>query len=105
MKLSSIKVSYKLWGLISSLVTLLIAFSAIAYSELHSELLSARQLQVKEQVDSAYSLVKYYGDQASVIGEDQAKQSALAALSALRFGDDGYFWVNAHANQTAHAPF
>ncbi|SHF92970.1 methyl-accepting chemotaxis sensory transducer with Cache sensor [Marinomonas polaris DSM 16579] len=94
MKLSSIKVSYKLWALIGTLVTLLIVFSAMAYSELHSELLNARQLQVKEQVDSAYSLVKYYGDQAPIIGEEQAKQSALAALSALRFGDDGYFWVN-----------
>ncbi|WP_421855988.1 methyl-accepting chemotaxis protein [Marinomonas sp.] len=94
MKLSSIKVSYKLWGLICTLVTLLIVFSAMAYSELHSELLNARQLQVKEQVDSAYSLVKYYGEQAPVIGEEKAKQSALAALSALRFGDDGYFWVN-----------
>ena len=94
MKLSSIKVSYKLWGLIATLVTLLIVFSALAYSELHTELLNARQLQVKEQVDNAYSLVKYYGDQASTIGEDQAKQSALKALSALRFGDDGYFWVN-----------
>ncbi|QUX90666.1 methyl-accepting chemotaxis protein [Marinomonas sp. A3A] len=94
MKLSSIKVSYKLWGLIGTLVTLLIIFSAIAYNELHSELLNARQLQVKEQVDSAYSLVKYYGDQAPIIGEEQAKQSALAALSALRFGDNGYFWVN-----------
>jgi methyl-accepting chemotaxis protein len=105
MKLSSIKVSYKLWGLISALVTLLIVFSAIAYSELHSELLSARQLQVKEQVDSAYSLVKYYGDQASVIGDDQAKQSALAALSALRFGDDGYFWVNDMQTKLLMHPF
>ncbi|PYF80975.1 methyl-accepting chemotaxis sensory transducer with Cache sensor [Marinomonas alcarazii] len=94
MNLSSIKVSYKLWALISALVMLLVIFSAIAYSELHSELLNARQLQVKEQVDNAYSLVEYYGDQASIIGEEQAKKSALAAIAALRFGKDGYFWVN-----------
>ncbi|MDP5055765.1 MAG: methyl-accepting chemotaxis protein [Marinomonas hwangdonensis] len=94
MKLSSIKVSYKLWGLIGALVALLIAFSAITYSELYHELVNARKLHVKEQVDNAHSLVKYYGDQSAIIGEEQAKQSALAALAALRFGDDGYFWVN-----------
>lgn len=105
MKLSSIKVSYKLWGLIATLVTLLIVFSAMAYSELHSELLNARQLQVKEQVDSAYSLVKYYGDQAAIIGEAQAKQSALKALSALRFGDEGYFWVNDMQTKLLMHPF
>ncbi|RNF48817.1 methyl-accepting chemotaxis protein [Marinomonas hwangdonensis] len=94
MKLSSIKVSYKLWGLIGALVALLIAFSVITYSELYHELVNARKLHVKEQVDNAHSLVKYYGDQSAIIGEEQAKQSALAALAALRFGDDGYFWVN-----------
>jgi len=94
MKLSSIKVSYKLWGLIAALVALLIAFSVITYSELYHELVNARKLHVKEQVDNAHSLVKYYGDQSAIIGEEQAKQSALAALAALRFGDDGYFWVN-----------
>ncbi|UTW00322.1 methyl-accepting chemotaxis protein [Marinomonas rhizomae] len=105
MKLSSIKVSYKLWGLIATLVTLLIVFSAMAYNELHSELLNARQLQVKEQVDSAYSLVKHYGDQAPIIGEAQAKQSALKALSALRFGDEGYFWVNDMQTKLLMHPF
>lgn len=105
MKLSSIKVSYKLWGLIATLVTLLIVFSAMAYNELHSELLNARQLQVKEQVDSAYSLVKHFGDQAPIIGEAQAKQSALKALSAIRFGDEGYFWVNDMQTKLLMHPF
>lgn len=105
MKLSSIKVSHKLWGLIIVLVALLVTFSATTYRELYAELLQARQLQVKEQVDNAYSLVAFYADQADTIGEDNAKQSALAALSALRFGEDGYFWVNDMQTKLLMHPF
>ncbi|MBR7889145.1 methyl-accepting chemotaxis protein [Marinomonas sp. A79] len=94
MSLSSIKISYKLWGLIATLVTLLLVFSITTYNELYNQLLNARQQQVKEQVDNAYSLVNFYGKQAQYIGEEKAKQSALEAIAALRFGDSGYFWVN-----------
>ncbi|MCB5162284.1 methyl-accepting chemotaxis protein [Marinomonas algarum] len=94
MSLSSIKIRYKLWGLIATLVTLLLVFTITTYSELYNQLLDARQQQVKEQVDNAYSLVNHYGQQAQYIGEEKAKKSALEAIAALRFGDNGYFWIN-----------
>lgn len=94
MTLTNLKVSQKLWILISTLVALLIVFEGIAYSGLYKEQLDNRKLQVKEQVSNAHSLLVYYATQAPILGEEEAKRQALAALSALRFGDDGYFWVN-----------
>ena len=94
MSLSNLKVSQKLWLLIGALVALLIIFEGIAYSGLYKELLDNRKLQVKEQVSNAHSLLVYYAKQESILGEEEAKKQALAALSALRFGDGGYFWVN-----------
>lgn len=94
MALTNLKVSQKLWILISTLVALLIVFEGIAYSGLYKEQLDNRKLQVKEQVSNAHSLLVYYATQAPILGEEEAKKQALAALSALRFGDGGYFWVN-----------
>ena len=94
MTLTNLKVSQKLWILISTLVALLIVFEGIAYSGLYNEQLDNRKLQVKEQVSNAHSLLVYYATQAPTLGEGRSQKQALAALSALRFGDDGYFWVN-----------
>ncbi|NLQ19012.1 methyl-accepting chemotaxis protein [Marinomonas sp. M1K-6] len=94
MTLTNLKVSQKLWLLISMLVVLLIVFEGIAYSSLYKEQLDNRKTQVKEQVSNAHSLLVYYAKQESALGEEEAKKQALAALSALRFGKNGYFWVN-----------
>lgn len=85
MSLSNLKVSQKLWILIGALVALLIIFEGIAYSGLYKEQLDNRKIQVKEQVSNAHSLLVYYAKQESILGEEEAKKQALAALSALRW--------------------
>ncbi|MBJ7550867.1 methyl-accepting chemotaxis protein [Marinomonas ostreistagni] len=104
MKLTNIKVSRKLWGLIAILVSLLVIFEFNAYYTQYHEALDARKLQVKEQVDNAYSLVKFYHDQSSVLGEKEAKERALQAVAALRYGDGGYFWVNDYQHKLLMHP-
>lgn len=94
MKLTNVKVSRKLWGLIAILVSLLVIFEFDAYYKQYNESLEARKQQVKEQVENAYSLIQYYHDQASIIGEEAAKEQALKAVAALRYGSGGYFWIN-----------
>lgn len=94
MKLTNVKVSRKLWGLIAILVSLLVIFEFDAYYNQYNESLKARKQQVKEQVENAYSLIQYYHDQASIIGEEAAKEQALKAVAALRYGSGGYFWIN-----------
>ncbi|MEC8080452.1 MAG: methyl-accepting chemotaxis protein [Pseudomonadota bacterium] len=94
MKLTNIKVSRKLWGLIAILVSLLVIFEFDAYYKQYNDSLKARKQQVKEQVENAYSLIQYYHDQAPVIGEETAKEQALKAVAALRYGSGGYFWIN-----------
>jgi methyl-accepting chemotaxis protein len=94
MILNAFKVSHKLWALIITLVMLLVVFEGSAYTGMYNELLQARKHQVKSQVENAYSLLAFYASQAPTIGEEEAKKSALAALSNLRYGESGYFWVN-----------
>ncbi|SBS32299.1 Methyl-accepting chemotaxis protein 4 [Marinomonas aquimarina] len=94
MNIANIKVSQKLWGLIAILVSLLVIFEVDAYMGQYRSALDDRKMQVKEQVENAFSLLQYYHDQAPIIGEAQAKEQALNALAALRYGEGGYFWVN-----------
>jgi methyl-accepting chemotaxis protein len=94
MILNAFKVSHKLWALIITLVMLLVVFEGAAYTGMYSELLTARKHQVKSQVENAYSLLAFYAAQAPTIGEEAAKKNALEAISNLRYGESGYFWVN-----------
>lgn len=72
----------------------MITFETAAYTELYDTLLNGRKQQVKEQVENAYSLINHYVDKTNELGKDEAQRQALEAVSSLRFGDKGYFWVN-----------
>ncbi|WP_245957931.1 methyl-accepting chemotaxis protein [Marinomonas piezotolerans] len=94
MTLNDISVRKKLWGLIGLLIALLLAFEVVAYTSLYRELLDDRKAQVKEQVESAYSLISYYESQSDQLGLETAQQQAKQAIAALRYGNGGYFWIN-----------
>ncbi len=62
--------------------------------------------RIKEQVDSALSIIKYYGEQATAgtITELEAQAYAKDAIKALAYGDDGYFWIDdTKGNLIAHS--
>ena len=87
-------VAKKLALLIGLLFTTLTLIEVNSLYRLYDELLSARKVQVQEQVQSATSLIQYFYDQTSELGESEAKKQALAAVASLRYGDNGYFWIN-----------
>jgi len=94
--LSQFKVGHKLWG-IAALVftgTALIAF--ISLLSLRTSLLDDRKVQTQFLVESAYSILENYHQRftSGQLSEPEAKQQALENIGALRYGDNGYFWIN-----------
>lgn len=87
-------VARKLALLIGLLFATLTLIELNSLYRLYDELLSARKAQVQEQVQSASSLIQHYYDQRAELGESAAKEQALAAIAALRYGKNGYFWIN-----------
>ena len=87
-------VARKLALLIGLLFTTLTLLELNSLYRLYDELLSARKVQVQEQVQSAATLVDYYREQIPQLGEAEAKKQALAAVASLRYGTNGYFWIN-----------
>lgn len=86
--------SVKLGALICSLLLFLLLTELNSLRVLKNELLTSKKAQVKEQVESAYSLIDHYYQQSNTLGEAEAKKRALEAVSALRYSKNGYFWVN-----------
>lgn len=87
-------VARKLALLIGLLFATLTLVELNSLYRLYDELLSARKVQVQEQVQSATSLIQHYYDKRTELGETEAKKQALDAVASLRYGKNGYFWIN-----------
>ncbi len=59
-------------------------------------IMEERERSVQQAVESAHSLVLYFHGQiaAGKLDEEAAKRGAIAALRALRYGGNEYFWIN-----------
>lgn len=62
--------------------------------QIGTHLLKATQHQLQTDIDIAATLVNYYQKQEKSLGKELAQQQALEALSALRYDEKNYFWVN-----------
>lgn len=88
-------------ALVIVLLTALVGVSAqrilaqIADAE-YDLLLSRYDELIRTQVQTAVSLIDHYYERAQTgeIGLDQARVSAADALRELRYGEEGYFWVD-----------
>jgi methyl-accepting chemotaxis protein len=77
------------------LVGLTLLVTELLVSE-RSLILQERQLGVQQAVESAHSLVLHYQAQVAngKLSDDAARQAAMAAIKALRYGASEYFWIN-----------
>ncbi|MGE5478454.1 MAG: methyl-accepting chemotaxis protein [Bacteroidales bacterium] len=69
---------------------------ALGLSNLRSELLDGRRIKTQHLVEVGHGLVRHYVAEAKAgrMSQEQAQTAALAALKALRYGGNEYFWVN-----------
>nr|WP_246365076.1 methyl-accepting chemotaxis protein [Gellertiella hungarica] len=67
-----------------------------AFYESHAQILAEREAVLKAVDDSALSVLSFYEEQerSGAISRDTAQKEALAQLSRLRYGENGYVWVN-----------
>ena len=80
-------------------VICILGISCLAGYLLTSErtlVMGERERSVQQAVESAHSLVLYFHGQiaAGKLDEASAKRAAMAALRALRYGANEYFWIN-----------
>jgi len=94
--LRNIRISQRIWLiLIIALVSTLTA-EGLSLSHLHKEIRQAEITKATHLVEVAHDLMAFYHKK-ELNGEltgEQARQQALAALAAVRYSGNEYYWVN-----------
>ncbi len=91
-----LSVSRLLGWLVVSAVLAMLALVAIVMVSERSLILQERQASVRQAVETAHGVIAHFHEQASkgALTEDEAKQRAMAAVRALRYSGNEYFWIN-----------
>lgn len=95
-RLFSLNISKKLWLIAASAALGIVFLAAVFLLSERSLILEERRSSVRQNVETAYSILAYYQDLAAkgALPEHAAKQSAMAAVKALRYSGQEYFWIN-----------
>ena len=95
-KIFSLSLTKKLWLQAGWTVASIIGVTIACLVLERQLILEEKQENVRAEIQTAYGIVAHFHDLAvnGSVPEDQAKQSALATLKALRYDNNEYFWVN-----------
>jgi methyl-accepting chemotaxis protein len=93
---STMSVSRCLGFLVSSAVLGIAILATIFLFSERALIMAERQSGVQQTVELAHGLLAHYQTQAAQgkLPEDQARTQALAAIKALRYSGQEYFWIN-----------
>jgi methyl-accepting chemotaxis protein len=91
-----VSVKSKLWALVLLCLGGIIFLMSNNLIELNSNLLEDRKVNTKHVVETAYSVVDYFGKlaDAGIMDKKSAQQQAIKLLKTLRYDDKNYFWIN-----------
>ncbi len=94
--LDNLKVRTKTLLIVGGAILGTVLVFGLALSGLNAELMGGREAKVRQMTDVATSVVARWEGLAKSgkMTEDEAKAAAIADLRAMRYGEDGYFWIN-----------
>ncbi|WP_099865633.1 methyl-accepting chemotaxis protein [Pararhizobium haloflavum] len=94
--MKSLRISTRIYLLTA--LALAIMAAAVAYQTYagHNATIAERKMKLEEMNDGALSIMEAFHarEQAGELSQGEAQEGALAAIMAVRYGTDGYFWVN-----------
>ena len=94
-RLTDLRLRHKLAAVMVLVVVAMGALSALSFLDTRNSALEDRALMTKRLTAVAQSLLVHYEALATAGGmpRDEAQKAALAAITALRFGNEDYFFV------------
>ncbi len=80
-------------------ITIVVAFAALfgwLYPKIKGDMYEAKYLKTRHVVETAYSVVSHFSEQAQkgALSTEEAQAQAKAAVEALRYESKDYFWIN-----------
>lgn len=90
-----INIRTRLWLMLGVSTLCILAMLIGTLSKTYESIDNTRQLMVKQQVGTVFTLVQYYYEQQQQgLSETEAKAQAMAAIKKLRYRGVEYFWIN-----------
>lgn len=88
-------IKYRIWLIVLITAIALVVGAISAALSVRTPLESGKKQLIEQMVQAAYGIVEHnYSLIGSSFTEEQAKKKSLDAIANMRFGEDGYFWVN-----------
>jgi two-component system NtrC family sensor kinase len=96
LSIKNLRVRIKLLLIIGSALVGIITLVSMSLLLLRQDILREKELKTQHVVETAHSVVGLYQKMAAEgkIPPQQAKSMALEAVKAMRYGENGYFWIN-----------
>lgn len=93
---SNLKISSKIWILVSLLFISMIGANAYQLYDRKAELLKEKGLKTRHLVEAAFSLLGHFQglEKSGQLSPEEARRQALAAIKTMRYEGKEYFWVN-----------
>jgi methyl-accepting chemotaxis protein len=94
--LRKFNIKQRLGTLVVLIILAVAIINTISLSRGYDSLREQKRESTKNQVASAYSIIKHQYSlfQQGKLTEEQAKSQALSIIGALRYSDNNYFWIN-----------
>ncbi|MCT7360124.1 methyl-accepting chemotaxis protein [Thalassolituus pacificus] len=93
--LRNISIRARLWVILSAAIICVLLVQLQSMQHIYETIRDAKQLAVKQQVDSAYSLIDHYYQRSQQgMAVEEAQTLAKDAIRELRYNGNEYFWVN-----------
>ncbi|MBI2275926.1 MAG: methyl-accepting chemotaxis protein [Dechloromonas sp.] len=104
--ISRLKIRHRLWLLVGLTLTLIAAIALTSAWSQHSETLKERRQKTLALVESAQGLIRHHGELAASGKMDKAaaQELAKAAVGALRYDGDNYFFIVDGAHRMVRHP-
>ncbi|WP_210398157.1 methyl-accepting chemotaxis protein [Motiliproteus sediminis] len=105
--MNRLSIAQRIWTFALVAIIALAATIGMETLSKKNDILAAKEETTRQLVNMAHSYFgHYYGlFEAGEMTEEDAKSAALAAIRALRYGDNGYFWVNDTSPRLVMHPF
>ncbi|ELT7226620.1 methyl-accepting chemotaxis protein [Vibrio cholerae] len=96
LSLRHLSIRNRLFLLTAAILLLLAIPFGITVKDYRSDLMLEKQSQTQHLVETAYTLLEHYAQQATqgALSTEQAQAAAKQAIAQLRYGNNDYFWIN-----------
>ena len=103
---NKISIKWKLLVFSFLFLILLIGSDIFIWNTMKGNIMDEKKMQLKNLTETAYSIItSYYKEaQSGKLSEENAKKQALNNIARLRYGKDGYFWINGYSGKMIMHP-